>query len=222
MLNIAIDVQHQNSQFTSFIKKKNVTFIQRTPPAPPSPTANPASVQAMLPAGACVNSLYSQAATAPSGVTHSSGHSFQSFLANISAQQHQHQQQQLRIPQPPPPPSLVCQMSPPLESAIPPQSQAPPPPQSTGDMLTISTSNAQTHDGAVISPPLIPNPASSPESALIVVDDNVMGSNNNNCSDLDHRRRSSSIAALRLKAREHELRLEMMRQLSKASPDIVS
>lgn len=70
------------------------------------------------------------------------------------------------------------------------------------------------------SPPISPQGHPSTATNLTTTANSSISSGSDGASPTDDRR-SSSIAALRLKAREHELRLEMLRQNGHA-PDIIS
>ncbi|XP_040167788.1 homeobox protein aristaless isoform X1 [Anopheles arabiensis] len=115
--------------------------------------------------------------------------SFQTLLANISAAQ--------RAPpaMPSKPPTSGVDYMPPGPPGIPP----PPPPGSQ-----VPTSPASPPISPTALPPVVP----VPQAALPAPPQPPPGSASPPQAD----RRSSSIAALRLKAREHELRLEMLRQ----------
>lgn len=70
------------------------------------------------------------------------------------------------------------------------------------------------------SPPISPQGHPSTATNLTTTGNSSISSGSDGASPTDDRR-SSSIAALRLKAREHELRLEMLRQNGHA-PDLIS
>ncbi|KAH8266517.1 hypothetical protein KR044_010826 [Drosophila immigrans] len=151
--------------------------------------------------------------------------SFQSLLANMTAVPH---------PRPPPmgptmaakPPMLVG--SPDLHSpnnhllASPPHSppvhlsQAPPPSSQLSPQQLVGIS--LTHQAP---PPPQPQPAGSPSGQTQPVALTLAHSPQRRAATPPEDRRTSSIAALRLKAREHELKLELLRQ-NGHSGDVVS
>lgn len=142
----------------------------------------------------CVRSRAPPSPILPPGVgsLYSPSASFQSLLANISAAQHSaHQSAVAQAAAKPPAPPLEYLSS--LGSTSPPLS--PPIPAATNLSNNAGIGNS-SNGAASVSPP--------PASTAVATDD----------------RRSSSIAALRLKAREHEMRLEMLRQ--NGHSDIIS
>jgi len=135
-----------------------------------------------------VGSLYSPASA-----------SFQTLLANISAAQ-----------RPPTLPSLSAKSPSDYLSSIP-----------VSSALSVSPPISPTDSNkSSTSAPLTPINVSSPSSSALQASPTIHVGNNNSSSSpppqqqssMPEDRRSSSIAALRLKAREHEMRLEMMRQ----------
>ena len=139
----------------------------------------------------------------PPGI-YSPSASFQTLLANISAAQ-RHQQQQISSM------SSASTLSPTLQQHQIPNKPPPSPPNSSNNspggfkssQLALDTYNSPNSS----SPPLaIASSSLTPPSGLTAT------SLSNPNAPQGEDRRSSSIAALRLKAREHEMRLEMLRQ----------
>ncbi|CAN7996082.1 unnamed protein product, partial [Ixodes hexagonus] len=147
---------------------------------------------------------------------------FQNWLATLSAHNRQRTdivppQSEVPVPPtpvlPPSPPAVVHhQRVPPPPPPPPPIVPPPPPPQVMASIppLLQATSPSQR-------PVLSSSPARSSSSVSPGV--NTTGSLSPSASPPSGDRRSSSIAALRLKAREHEIQLEIMR---KANGEIAS